>query len=93
MKRNGLLSRLHEQFYPTKVPISEIPRPVVSLVQVAPVLALLGTATLLAILLLLVENKATYIKEYLKLGWRRLNQVLSGSPPFSPTHTRQRGRI
>jgi len=93
MKRNGLLSRLHEKFYPTRVPISEIPRPVVSLVQVAPVLALLGTAILLAILLLLVEIKATYIKEYLKLGWRRLNQLLFGSVLFGPTNAGQRGRM
>jgi hypothetical protein len=93
MKRNGLLSRLHEKFYPTKVPISEIPTPVVYLVQVTPVLALLGSATLLAIVLLLVENKATYIKEYLQLGWRRLNQLLFGLLLFSPTHTRQRGRM
>jgi hypothetical protein len=90
MKRNGLLSRLHEKFYPTKVPISEIPTPVVSLVQVTPVLALLGIATLIAIVLLLLENKATYIKAYLKHGWRRLNQLLFGSLLFSPTHIRQK---
>jgi hypothetical protein len=93
MKRSGLLSRLHEKFYPTKVPISEIPRPVVYLVQVTPVLTLLGTAALIAVVLLLVENKATYIKAYLQLGWRRLNRLLFGLVLFSPTHTRQRGRI
>lgn len=77
-------------FYPIKVPISEIPRPVVYLVQVTPVLTLLGAATLVAIVLLLVENKAAYIKACLQIGRQRMNQLLFGLILVSPTHARKR---
>ncbi|XP_021923390.1 probable glutamate receptor [Zootermopsis nevadensis] len=90
MKRNGILKRLHTMFYPIKVPISEIPRPVVYLVQVTPVLTLLGAATLVAIVLLLVENKAAYIKACLQIGRQRMNQLLFGLILVSPTHARKR---
>jgi hypothetical protein len=93
MKRNGILKRLHATFYPTKQPISEIPRPVVYLVQVTPVLTLLGAATLVATVLLLVENKAAYIKACLQLGRQRTNQLFFGLILASPTHAKKRRQI
>ncbi|PNF32652.1 hypothetical protein B7P43_G15050 [Cryptotermes secundus] len=68
----------------------EIPRPAVYLVQVTPVLTLLGAATLIATVLLLVENKAAYIKTCLQLSWKRLNQLLFTPVLYSPAHNRKR---
>jgi hypothetical protein len=93
MKRNGILNRLHATFYPTKVPISETPRPVVYLVQVTPVLTLLGTATMVAIVLLLVENMAAFFKACLQLGWQGSSWQWFGMVPSSPTHVRKRRQI
>jgi hypothetical protein len=93
MKRYGILKRLQTTFYSSKVPITEIPRPVVYLVQVTPVLTLLGAATLIAIVLLLVENKAAYIKICLQLSWKRLNQLLFTRVLYSPAHNRKRQHI
>lgn len=93
MKRSGILKRLHAVFYPIKEPISEIPRPVVYFVQVTPILTLLGTATLVAIVLLLVENKAAYIKACLQLGRQKLNQLLYGMILVSPAQARKRQQI
>jgi hypothetical protein len=92
MKRHGILKRLHTTFYPSKVPIKEVPRPVVYLVQVTPVLTLLGAASLIAIVLLLVENKAAYIKTCLQLGGRRSNHLLFSRVLYSPEHNRKRRR-